>query len=412
MPTAYPINTNIVFLDSSQGWTVVFPSAPNNTDRITIVNEAADDYTPIILDGNGNNIRFPGNVVVASGEFVLHEGSIEFVWNEGKAFWYPLNPFVNPMTFHGNWIGGRLYPYRAVARDEGWAMVSNKQTYEKPAPSPIGEPYWLHDEVGPATWEDVQVIAASLVVGQRYISQKDAYFRGARFWLSPSTVGQTVEMWFVDNPTTVPAYTNILPQFVVGAGDVGDWVIIPQGAVLAPIGTEFDVVLIISPFTGELSFTYQWLYQRSNALPVSGEMNQPNNAPQLLRVHQEDSTATNRSAELDLIVAGSTITTGGVTWNVLNATKVVDFYEFEVTPAIGGTVGLQDVTFRYFGTSPINYVREIDFYSASPGVQGFKSETGYDPDGMTLNDNAYGVDVQAQDALLPSDWDLLSAPPA
>lgn len=84
------------------------------------------------------------------------------------------------------------------------------------------------------------------------------------------------------------------------------------------------------------TFSYTWDYKApKDGDPPSGEAWHQTGGMQI-RFHEEDDGGTDRTSDLDLVVAGWTIqmTVGGQLWMVIGASKLGDVYSFNVVPAI------------------------------------------------------------------------------
>ena len=127
-----------------------------------------------------------------------------------------------------------------------------------------------------------------------------------------------------------------------------------------------------------------------------------------MRVHQQDSGGTDRSTQLNNIVAGSTIemVTTGYEWEVLSASKTGSVYTFTVNPSSREKEDTSNFKFTYTTAATVNYVYQTNFYSPTAQILGIYSTTGLT--GITTNSNAYGVDIKIQQATISDDFDFLA----
>ena len=328
---------------------------------------------------------------------------------------YSANPSYQSLTvvpadyavWRGVWSDGE-YKKNEMVYDKTWLMIANKDTSDPAAPQPIGDTYYVIDLVGSPTWVQSFANSDSLLVGQRYVFQTDAYLRSVRVWIPDDTIGFTCEIFLVLDPLGTPLLQSLL-TFTISIDITETWVRIPLGLQIIPDGVTFDIIALFVPTVGSNSFTYEWDYERKNGNPDQGKIwHQSGANANQMRVHQEDKDSVNRSSDLDNIQAGSTIlmVSSGFEWKVLSSSKSGSVYTFIVDPASRAGEDTSNFTFTYFDTLDIHYVNDDDFYLGTPGIEGLFSTTG--PDGRVVNDNAYGIDIEIQEASISRDWDVMS----
>lgn len=309
----------------------------------------------------------------------------------------------------GEWVPGVYYKGHMV-RAGNYVMVANKETGDQATPRKIGEPFDVRDIPGnPGQLQDNSVSASSLIFGQRYEFDYDVLVSEISYWVPYVSAGAGCEIFIVRDPAGSPVFTRIGPEFTVDLNDAGQWTKVSFPEVFFRGGSAFDVLVILRPATGDVSFSYNWSYVSRNGDPGQGEVVQQLGANQGdLRVHQLDSTLTDRSSDLNNIGPGSRITmdASGVSWEVMSSVKVGDVYHFQVQPAIKSSDQVSSFTFVYYSASSMSYSEVVNHWSATSEVDGFFSSTGYD--NIVLDDNLYGVDVRIQEASVSVDWNLLS----
>lgn len=316
------------------------------------------------------------------------------------------------LTWKGLWVSGS-YEANDLVLDNGWLSVANKTTTTKPAPVPTGDIRNIIDVPGAPTFSTNTVSSGSLVVGARYSYEENLYVREARFYAPAAAVGLRVDAWLVLDPESDPSFRVIASSQIIDASETGKWISVPIGLTLVEEQRTFDVILAFTQTTGSITFTYEWDYKRSNQDPGPGEIRHKSggNANTVL-VHKQDLGGTDRSAELDNVAFGSDMEmlANGYFWRILAASKSGDIYTFTVSPAVRAPAGTSDFSFSYFGAITINYVEALNHYSTLPEVSGFISTGGYSPitSPPTLNQNAYGIDIQAQNVQISDDWDFLA----
>lgn len=392
-----------LFDSSVDNLTFEFPASPDNGDVVAITNMATNNYNPCSLNGMGNNIRFPGGLTVGTGDLVLHEGAIEFEWVDAGPFWYPTNPFVNPMTFHGQWVSGRMYPYRALVNDGGWEMVANKQTTEQAAPQPGGNPVYMVEIPGVPTWSTETQNVPTWITGNRFVFGKLTQIQSFR-WYAPDASGDfTFEIWSANDSGSVQQIVAAVVPFSVG------WAEIPFTQI-ARASQTLDLMVVGRSTIAPSSFTYNWNVANRTGDPVSGEATFQNNALEL-RVHNNDAGATDRRSDLTSVTIGGTLEFASTTWTIVDVFQGFgDHVRYTLTPNQGRPTGGQyALTFEWGTSGPIPYVEDLDHFNyawPSGSIQGFKTAT-YDGS-PTLTNNAYGIDVLADEYTLPTDWDFFS----
>lgn len=348
---------------------------------------------------------------------LLKYNSANQTWNASTLQWGEITGTLSAQTdlqteidtkveWFNVWTGG-TYQKNSMVRDGSYTMIANKETSDKPAPVATDEKQWKSGFVITPPWQQLSPTAEQVIVGQRYTWERDGFVYQARFWVVANT-DYSYEMWLVDNPTTNPSYTLILPEFTPDPSEEDRWLTFPVGENLFLSGRTYDLVMIIRSGSAPTSFAYDWQYERKNGNPDSGKAWHQSSGDEL-RIHQNDEGDTNRSSDLDNIDEGSQISAGGITWDVTSASKSGSVYTFGVLPANRAQENDYTISFTYYAPIPIEYDYIPDYYTGDTEVQGLIAvDAGY-PDGITLNENAYGVDVEFSDAIISDDWDLVAS---
>lgn len=317
------------------------------------------------------------------------------------------------MRWIGDWTPA-TYEANDVVRDDNWTMVANTQTDERPSPQPAGDPEWVRDAFSPPDPTIGSVSDSVLYVGQRYTFSPSFFVRALRAYIPATAVGLHMKVWAIYNPTTDPRFVNVYPGTVIDDSRVGKWVEFPIGTLYVEDSTIIDLIMVLRSPDDEVEFTYEWEYSKTNGDPPSGFIyHQGGSSADQIRVHQEDSGAVDRTSYLDNIGPGSKIymDSTGVGWDVLEASKTGNVYTFIVDPGARSENGVSDFLFTYYGDAPIGYVYNTDLYVADARISGYFGDT-YDPDNATyLNDNGYGIDIEIQNVLSSTDWDIVTQPP-
>ena len=307
-----------------------------------------------------------------------------------------------------DWTGG-TYQRNDMVRDNGYTLIANKETSDRPAPYAIGDRFFVSGLDDEPSWDTNSEFENQVVVGQRYTASASTFIYTARFWII-NDPNVTYEMWLVTEPFGNPDYRVLIPEFSPVEGQQDRWINIGVGSNLVSSGQTFDVVMVIRSSETPVTFTGEWDYKRKNGSPDSddGEAWHQNNGRQI-RFSEDDDSGSNRSADLDNINIGSNIVGGGINWDVIGASKSGGVYFFDVEPTTRASENKYNFEFTYFAKTSIDYDFITNYYSAVPQVSGIFSTTGYTGSGATTNQNAYGVDIEIQDAYISPDWDNVPA---
>ncbi len=317
------------------------------------------------------------------------------------------------MLWKGEWVP-QIYEKNDVVRDGLFLSIANTSTSDRPA--------WVYSTTlydllsfgdTPATWAEQNQTTSQLLTAQRVAIDANAVVTTISFYVPASNIGMNIALYYVSKPTTNPVVNIIIPSFVATANNTDKWVDVAISDLLTGDGTMFDFILETTTTSGEQTFTHEWDYLRQDGNPTSGEMlHQGGGNDDELFVHQEDSGGTNRSLELDNIVAGSTIIKDDEldTWVVQSVIKVADVYQFVVVPSNRATASVSNFTFKYTGIAPTYYYDDVDYYIGEANVQGFTSINGYSPiaNPPTLNNDAYGMNLSFREVTKSDDWDSLA----
>ena len=328
------------------------------------------------------------NVKVSELETVL----VEPLTNLDTTFW------------KGQWDNNTTYEKGQMVVDDGWLMVANKQTTEKAAPTPIGDPVYLYDGTGMIDQQAVDV--KQLVYGTRYTATQAFYLNGYRLEV---VAGNFYEVVLVRDPNGAAQATFINAFTAVQSG----WREFGVVAELNPAGIEFDLIVIVSvPDPAPVEFTYQWTYiTPGGGVPLSGQCVHGNNTTDRLQFHYLDQGGVDRSAFLQSLLPGDFITSQGVQWAVQavvddpGSSQVSVF----VAPATQAPAdGVQSFVFEVPAPQTITYAVESDYWLGNPNRAGLYVEDD-SFENVVPNDNAYGTDIYVQEVNLSDDWEAMAA---
>ena len=323
------------------------------------------------------------------------------------------NNFDRLMYWSGAYLLGNTYEPNEVVTDEGWLAIANKLTTERPAPQPTGDPTNAIElsPLFPPAFTDQTINSSAVLWGQRYTYDMDGYFNRIYWYISDGNVGNEIELWLVTDPTGTPRLQVLVPNFVIKAGDEGDWNVFSVGQRLVTAGSSFDIVALMWPTTSQQTWVGNWDYERKNGNPDQGKAwHQSGSNQDILRFHQVDENDVNQDANFQLLGPGSTISmaASGFEWTIVDINKITgSVWECQVEPASRAGEDNSNFTFTYFGAADMEYVRQDNYWASVPQVEGLFSADGSYPQVLEDN-NLYGIDIEFQEALISDDWDLLS----
>ena len=306
---------------------------------------------------------------------------------------------ADAMHWRGTWAQGQYSTYDVV-RDGKYTMIANKVTEDRPAPQPIGAPYYESGLGDVPSWAQQNVSVSSLTVGQRYTATVDHWLEGYRVFLPlVPDANVSVEVWFVYDPEGTPIFEQLIAPFVPTAGG---WVNISSGMLFVRTGQVFDLLMVYKHKGAVETESARWVYKRSNDNnPGSGEVNH-SNANQM-RFHL---TPKEGSADLTKVKVGDTIAAGGLEWEVNSVNISGNIADFTVANSTRLQEDEYDFVFTIHVPGTVNYDTILDHYAANDGVQGVFADSGYE--NAVLNQHAYPVDILVQDAFISDDWDLVA----
>ena len=298
------------------------------------------------------------------------------------------------MRWRGDWSGSETYHPGDVVLDFPYLMIADVPTNERPAPQPVGDPFYLYAGASPT----VQTVAKVLVFGTSFANPTQAYFfEGYRLF---TVTGNRYRSY-------VEVNGEITELFVFTADSTG-WREFTQNQQLIPVGFDFTLfVEVQEPDPTPTTFTLSYDYDTPNnpAVPLSGTISHANLANGEFRVHKTDQNG-DQSAQLALITPGDTIEGAGVRWAVQAVQDNGTWVNFAVAPTTQGAPdGIQDFIFETVTATPITVMTDPDYWLSTPNVESFFSLNGGD---SVVTQDAYGVDILIQDVVISEDWSFLA----
>jgi hypothetical protein len=323
--------------------------------------------------------------------------------------WNAVGGRDTPMVWQGTWTS-RQYARSEVVNDEGWLMVANVDTSERPAPQPLGDATYLYDGASPESTNN----AKQIVMGVEYVAPVDGSTRQIDKYRVYTEAGQDYTIYVVLNFGTANERLVNLVQFT-GASrgwrevNLGQALYVEEGSV-----TRFLAVINAadpSPTVTVLNYDYSTPGgpNANDPTPAAGEIVQGTNTPELLSVHKTDQNG-DQTATLAAVSLGDIIEGGGIQWTVQSSTDRGDYYTFTVAPALIGTTGVQDFEFESVTAQDIVGVTDSLYFLDADGISGL---FGFDaiPESILPDNNAYGVDFEVETVLRSPDWDFMAFTP-
>ena len=286
--------------------------------------------------------------------------------------------------------------------DDGWLAIANKTTEDRPAPQPQGNPVWLSGLGDTPAWSTPSDTATSVMTGQRVTMDTTRIFTAWRVWFPVADSTVEYSLLFIRDPLGAEIVNVEFSGFV--ASETG-WRTVTIQPFFVSNGEVFDVLLITHALTTPTQWGSTWDYKRKNDSGISdGEIWHHSNGSTMRIAHLDDGD-TDRSTDLEALNPGDSVSAGGTEWDILSTTHNADHVVLSVSPTTRLQENTYTFTFTTYTTAPITYVRIANHYLSNPNVKGF-FDNGYDPEQLTLDDDAYGVDVQIQDMVASPDWEL------
>lgn len=311
---------------------------------------------------------------------------------------------------NGNGIGGIdwLYPYvpgeygpNTMTRVGDWTVISNKRTSDYPVPQYSGEEFNIYS----GDMQDAQTNAKQVIFGTRYLSPIGAYLKAWRVYV---IAGNNYKLYSVEDPTG-DKIINLQYEFT--ASENG-WVDISTNPILILPDTEFDLIAIVQePDPTPTVFSGDWNYSKPTnpTIPQTGGITHSNKELGSISVSYIDDNLADRTTELQSLTVGDVIRTPELDWAIQSTLDQGTYIEFNIAPSTQLlTTGVKTFEFETKVATPITYGIDNDYYISDPNISGlFANDDSYD--NITVNDNAYGIDLLVQELVQSEDWDIVAS---
>lgn len=321
------------------------------------------------------------------------------------------------MRWLGVWDSLQSYEHYDVVTDEGWLMIANKATTDRPAPQSSGPPTYDLPEAPGWTYNSFLGVAWA---GHEYTITQGGWIKAIEIWAPELTVDTNYRVLLINN--TDPA-NPIVTQIEEPVLLENAWTTVTIGRHVAAAGEVYGVILDALNSGSSTDWQHEWTYAgTSNAgAPAAGEWNR-RTQQDVVRIHYQDAPGGDRQAELGTIIAGSTLrcsNTANVNqfWEyVVNAvTDTGTYYEFDVDLTATGSIGgvPDGANTLILATIPVlqqtQYVTMTGNWPAgNPAwatARGLLRLGGVD---QPADNDAFGIRLNYETAYVSPDWDWLA----
>ena len=310
------------------------------------------------------------------------------------------------MVWLDEWTSQEYSQYNTV-RDGDWTMVANKKTTDRAAPQSLGDPANLLPDV--PTWNNnasVNIITSGLQLTAITALEVIVSYRVWIADVSGNTIYRIIIIDLINNTVDIGgAFNGSI------AGSVG-WLTIQttNPPILVP-GNEVQLLLSASNTSGTTVFVGPWALTASNNddIPASGEVHRRLNRT-TIRFNKTDDASADRTADLLSVLPGTILTsTNGGDYEIITVNDNLTNVLYDIQVNSEPTTGLQTWTFTIPTPASTDYVDLTNFWGLNPLVNATANGVLQLDNGTpTIDTNAYGFDIEAQEFAFSPDWDLLA----
>ena len=324
----------------------------------------------------------------------------------------------NATHFKGNWSAGTYARFDQVMED-GWLAIANTSTTDHAAPQEDGSPSY---ELGASPSWTEEESTAQKIAGHQYTFTQSGWLRKIEAWMPYASKQFLYRAVAID--VTDPAKKITRPLFSFKGG-IPTWQEIDNQDLFIESGTVLQVFLVTENIKEQDSWQYQWQYgNNGGGTPGFGFWNTNAGNTQIIISNFNYGVGVDRTSSFALLTAGDQIT---ITNNsqagerVYTITSVVN--NFNNTHTFNVTLDSQSGAFAtnnicdvhaLLGDPPAaQYVEIVDHFAGTANDPTWAQISGvdYTTGVIVLNDNAYGVRMEFQPAIVSADWDLQSYKP-
>ena len=327
------------------------------------------------------------------------------------------NSLTGFMNWRDVWEPGATYLPNDMLYDEGWLMVANTETTDRPAPQPLGAPFWQFDDL-PA-WVGAS-FAGQVAAANRWTTAESIVIEGIR-WDVKSTAAAVEYIGILSDETN----GNILYTTGVFNGDdtlvTLGWnqSLIPTSIIPAGIVLQATLISLNSSSTTPIG-PFVWNYSgtsNQSLNPGLGNVNRHSN-DSVVRLNKTDNGSTDRSVALTGVTVGTVLTlTDSVTpaeFRQYYITTITDnglwiAYTVTLEEATSGLTSgnLMDVDFAVPVASPTAYNSEPVKWAVLPSwASTAQGRLQLGSGAVVASNNGFGTDIEVQRADISDDYDL------
>lgn len=322
------------------------------------------------------------------------------------------------VQWKGGWVDG-TYITNDMVRDGDWTMVvngNNPSTTDRAAPQTKGSP---ENSINPTQALTPTSDTSVVKMVHNFTMLKTG-------WLQQLQV--RVPFWDLDSVSRVTLVDVTNGGAVVINNPIlksDDWVNLLIGNTLYEAGTVGEVWFEFYNSTKVNNINGDWKSNIGTGIPSNEEFNIDNAInPTVIEIDHDDLSSTDRSTELDGVVAGSIILiaeSGDITHNVQVEVVTVDTTsatstKYTVTLLDNGSKDIRDnlpctISIDVPITQPSQYDVITDYYLGStnqPSWATIVSRLYYDGVQQADVNDAYGINILFQEASFSADWDMVA----
>ncbi len=313
--------------------------------------------------------------------------------------WVQINDY---MQFIDPYVPGDTYYSQQTVLVDGWTMAANKTTSDYPAPTVIGSQFNFYNGVNSTSTDTVKQV----IQGNRYSNPTNSYQILSYFVYT--ITGQDYDVYMVKDPLGDKILTNLNSFEASNTG----WQKFNVTPVIVEAGTVLDLVAVTTepadtPVTVDAQYSYNT--PQNHRVPATGEIVQSRGTPELMSIHHIDNQGTDRTSLITGLIFGDKISNDtGSEWLVQTNTNQGTYSDLVVSPATVGSAVVQIFSFETTVPTPIEYLLDPDYWLSTPyTINGIIAVDDTYPN-ATINDTAYGTDLEVIDVSLSEDWDIVA----